>query len=224
MPPVFRRFGWATVFAAACVATAAKLYPGGTPIDPSTPGYAIFQNFLSDLGMTTSYSGKSNVAGAISFVMGLVALIAGFAGFLPAHLRLYEGRLSRRLAGTAALVAVCTCAAFLVVGLTPENRLMTLHVAANRVGWAGMALVAPLLGAASLTANTPSQRVALAWFIMAIAVSTNFGMMAWGPSTETLHGLRLQVTSQKVATLLAICVILFQAYETDRIRRFRSAA
>ena len=67
--------GLAALAAAMCV-TAMLLYPGGTPLDRAASGYSLTQNFLSDLGMTTSYGGGSNRGGATLFVFSILALVA----------------------------------------------------------------------------------------------------------------------------------------------------
>ncbi|HUP88455.1 MAG TPA: hypothetical protein VM100_03860, partial [Longimicrobiales bacterium] len=52
-------------------------YPGGTPLDPGTSGYSLTHNFLSDLGMTASYSHAPNRFGAALFITSLLLLVIG---------------------------------------------------------------------------------------------------------------------------------------------------
>ena len=104
-------------------------YPGGTPLDETTTRYSPLRNFLSDLGMTVSYSGQPNRLGALLFVAGLLCLIAGAALLLLEFIRLCSTPArARRFARAAGAIALASCLAFVGVAFTPENRVMSLHV------------------------------------------------------------------------------------------------
>jgi hypothetical membrane protein len=125
----FRKIRWAFALAAALTLASMFCYPGGTPLDPTTTRYSLSHNFLSDLGMTVSYSGQRNRFGALLFVGGLLCLITGAALLLLAFVRLCStSARARRFARAAGALALASCLAFVGVAFTPENRVMSLHV------------------------------------------------------------------------------------------------
>ncbi|MEP6766190.1 MAG: hypothetical protein ABJB66_17900, partial [Gemmatimonadaceae bacterium] len=73
----FARARWSVIIASICGVSAMLLYPGGTPLDHTTAGYSLSQNFLSDLGMTVSYNGLPNSFGALLFIVSLMLLVTG---------------------------------------------------------------------------------------------------------------------------------------------------
>ena len=97
---------------AAVLAVASMLaYPGGTPRDPSTRGYSLTHNFLSDLGTTVAYGGARNYLGATLFVLSLVLCVAGFGACLVGLTRLYAVTpAARGFVRAAAVVGAMVCA------------------------------------------------------------------------------------------------------------------
>src|SRR5437868_12238623 len=127
--PVFtiarRAIGLATLLAIVAIVR----YPGGTMLDHSTPGYSFFHNFLSDLGMTVAHDGRPNALGATLFVLSLCIVVAGVGGCLVGLVRLYAASpRSRTFALAAGAIGLLVCASFIGVALTPENRMLGLHV------------------------------------------------------------------------------------------------
>src|SRR5262245_36275581 len=105
------------------------LYPGGTHFDSTTRGYSLSRNFLSDLGSTTTTSGRSNLVGAMLFSTSLVVLTLALARCLPALLRLYAADpVSRVLTRAAVVIGAVACAAIIGIAATPENRSMAMHI------------------------------------------------------------------------------------------------
>ena len=109
---VFVRGVWSIGVAAGLAVVSMGAYPGGTTHDHSTPGYSFFHNFLSDLGMTVAYDGRSNRLGAALFVASRGRAV-GLGVAVIAFIRSMR-RLSRRLARRA-IVAVIAVAAFLAL-------------------------------------------------------------------------------------------------------------
>jgi hypothetical membrane protein len=109
-------------------AWAMSRYPGGTPLDPQTVGYAFFENFVSDLGLSTSWSGRSCREGALVFNASLVVL--GLATlpyflFLPTH-----APDKSELLWAGAALGVVSALALASIGLFPYDRFPRAHQAA----------------------------------------------------------------------------------------------
>jgi MFS family permease len=203
-------------------------YPGGTALDTATSGYSLSRNFLSDLGMTVAYNGWPNRLGASLFVASLLLLVIGFGSGLAGIIRLlWAHSASRRWARGAAAFGLFACAAFVGVALTPENRVMATHVSFTMWAWRLVPIAAALMALASLHSPVFSQRVALAWSLLALLLAGYAALLAWGPSVASTGGLRTQVIAQKAVTVLLTLALVYVAREADRAQsavRSRSRA
>lgn len=217
---IAQRVTWSVGLALLLTIGAMLRYPGGTPLDATSHGYVMSRNFLSDLGMTVAYNGQPNRVGASFFVASLLLLILGLGGGLAAivHL-LWTAPDSRRWARAAAGCGLLACAAFAGVAVTPENRVMGLHVGFTVWAWRLLPMVAGLMAAASLQNSLFRRRVVLAWSLVAMLLSGYAALMAWGPSLASADGLRVQVIAQKVATVVVVSAFVYVASEADRARR-----
>ena len=109
-------------------ALAMQSYPGGTIADQHTVGYSFFENFLSDLGMTLSWSLKPNGTACLLFNTAVVVLgfsIIPFFLFLPTHAS--DQWESLRI---AAAFGVISALALVAIGLSPYDVHPGAHVAA----------------------------------------------------------------------------------------------
>src|SRR4029077_7382755 len=104
------------------------------------------QNFLSDLGMTVAYDHRANVIGATLFALSLVILVVALGGCLFGLVRLYSTSYrGRSFARAAAAVGLFVCAAFAGVAVTPENRVMDLHLGATLLAFRAFPVLSFLL-------------------------------------------------------------------------------
>lgn len=76
----FSRAQWAVGLALSFAIASMFLYPGGTGLDASTAGYSLWQNFLSDLGMTVAHNGQTNGVGGLCYVLAAVSRAAPHGG------------------------------------------------------------------------------------------------------------------------------------------------
>ena len=214
---VFRRVKWAAGISTVLTIVAGIRYPGGTFQDRSTRGYSFFENFLSDLGMTVAHNGESNRLGAILFVVGLLVLVVGLGGSLVGFVRLHsaapESRPFARLAGVIGLV-VCVC--FAGVALTPENRLLGLHIFFTRMAWRLFVLVPPLLFAASLRSGSVPRGVRSAWLFLTVMLAGYVWVLDFGPRVSAPGGLVTQVTAQKIIAISAILSFVYLSVVAER--------
>ncbi len=87
------------------------LYPGSTPYDSTATHYRLWENTISDAGMTRDYNGDSNIGGAVVLASAIVGAALALGGYL------YRSATSRLTRGFAVLTAV----AFLGVSVFPSN-------------------------------------------------------------------------------------------------------
>jgi hypothetical membrane protein len=214
---IFRRGQIATGIAVALAAVAIARYPGGTPRDHSTQGYRATQNFLSDLGMTVAYSGVPNRLGAACFIASLALLVIGLGGCVVGFFRQYSADpKSRGLARAAAFVALVVCLAFAGVAATPENLMMGLHVQLTFFAFRAFLVSAVLFTLASRRYSAAAPRVWLAWSGLTIALAVYVWIQTWGPHVRDPGGLETQVIAQKLITIVALVVLLYQSVEANK--------
>ena len=119
----------------------------------------------------------------------------------------------------SALVSALACLAFLGVALTPENRVMALHVRFTYLGWELVAAGAVLMSIASANSQHCGRRIKLAWVVLAAAMLGYVGVLYVGPGPETLDGLRIQVIAQKVAAATVVAMLVYLSFEGERLVR-----
>jgi hypothetical protein len=193
-------------------------YPGGTPHDHSTAGYSLSRNFLSDLGMTVSYDGGSNRLGAALFILSLLILVVGLGGALLGFVRMCSdvprARFWSRAAGFAGLLA---CVGFVGVAMTPENRVMALHIGFTLFAWRIVAVASLCLTFAFIHVSTFPRRVRLTWAAMTAGLFLYVALLGWGPSPATPDGLLVDVLAQKLITVIVVGALTYLSIEADRI-------
>jgi hypothetical membrane protein len=213
---VFRRVRWAAGIATVLAVIAGLRYPGGTFQDHSTRGYRFFENFLSDLGMTVAHNGEANRIGAILFVIALLVLVVGLGGSLVGFVRLHSATpQSRPFARLAGVVGLVVCIFFAGVALTPENRLLGLHIFFTRSAWRLFVLVPLLLFVASLRGDVASG-VRSAWLFLTVMLAGYVWVLDFGPRVSAPGGLVTQVTAQKIIAITAILSFVYLSIVAER--------
>jgi hypothetical protein len=216
---IARRAQWIIAVATAIAVAAMLRYPGGTALDTSTHGYSLSRNFLSDLGMTVAYNHEPNQLGASFFVVSLLLLVVGLGSVVGVIARfLAIDAASRRWARLAAVALLGVCVAFAGVAVTPENRLMALHVGFTQWAFRIVPAVALFLGFASRHNAQLRQRAAFAWFGAALLLGSYAALLSWGPSVAQPDGLLVQVVAQKAATVVIIAALLIAVVEIERAK------
>jgi hypothetical protein len=214
---VFTLARWAVGSATLLAVAAMSRYPGGTLLDHSTRHYSFFNNFLSDLGMTVAYSGQRNRLGAILFTLSLSIVVTGLGACLIGLVGLYsEAPRSRRFARVAVGVGLLVCGAFIGVALTPEDRMMGVHVKLTLLAFRAFPVASLLLVFASLSSNAFPRRMAIAWAFLTMMLIAYVAVLSWGPALSTPGGLRFQVAAQKIVSIGAVGIFVYLSIEADR--------
>lgn len=211
---------WASdrlALAGAVVLTGASivLYPGGTFLDESTRGYSFAHNFLSDLGSTVALNYQRNLAGAILFGLAVVLGVFTLGACVAATVRvLSAATVARSFARLAAAAAVLVCVGFLGVAVTPEDRLMGLHMAFGMVAFRSFPLVTTLLAVATMRDDRFRARATAGWVVLSLVLAGFLAVGHLGPSVRTEQGLTVQVLTQKLMALAVIVVLWLESHET----------
>ncbi len=194
------------------------VYPGGTYRDHSTTGYQFFHNFFSDLGATVAYNCQPNQFGAPVYFVSLVVLVIAMGAMLVSLARVYS-RSARAVWFTrlAAVAGALTCAFFIGVAATPENHFMPVHVLFTKLAFRTFPAVPLFLGLAALRNPALPSRVGVAWLVMIVLLVSYVLVLDFGPRASTPVGLVVQVTAQKIVSVGAVVLLVYQSFQAERL-------
>jgi hypothetical membrane protein len=215
---VFTHSRWAVQSALVLAIGSVVTYPGGTRLDHAAAGYSFSHNFLSDLGMTVAYSGRPNSLGALLFTLSMTIIVFGLGGTLVGFARLYsETPQARRLARAAAFAGLVVCGSLLGVALTPENRMLALHIQFTMLAFRVFPLVPVLLALASRYSTAVPRRMSRGWTTLTAVLVAYVVLIGWGPTTATPEGLVVQITAQKIVAMSLVVIFVYLSLEADRV-------
>lgn len=203
---------------AGLLAIAAMLiYPGGTTHDPTTHGYSVVNNFMSDLGMTVAYDGQPNRMGAAFFVIGFASVVVGLLWPLVAFIRLCStSARSRPYARSAGGVGIVVASLFIGVALTPENRVMGIHLQFTLWALRLFPIGSLLLALACMKAEFIPGAVVVGWLLLTAILTVYVIILDWRPSLSTPAGLATQVIAQKAVAFAAMSFFYYWCRRTER--------
>ena len=216
----YRRAGflrYAAIQYVVLTACAMAAYAGGTWFDPWTDRYELTGNFLSDLGMTHAFSGRTNYVSSALFVVAKASIGAALVAFAWTW-RGFAFQLGRaRLAGHASMVfATASGLAFIGIGLAPLDVVLTLH---NTLVVAAFSLLLGYVAAVTILmwCNEVSRaRVAVNLCYLALVLGY-VAMVLFGPRLGgTEHGHRVQVIAQKAIAYGSMVHVLYLTTTTRR--------
>jgi hypothetical protein len=153
----------------------------------------------------------------VLFIASLAILVFGLGGCLIGLIRLYSQMpASRPWALAAGAVALVVCTSFIGVAVTPENRVLSLHILFTKLAFRAFPLATLFMALASRADPSTPKRVTAVWIGLTAILAAYVWILDWGPSTRTPTGLVVQVVAQKVVAISAVLLIVFQTYEADR--------
>jgi hypothetical protein len=221
LPRIFTLTRWTIAAFVVASVVAMWLYPGGTFLDPSTTRYLFFHNFLSDLGIATSWGRHSNRVGATLFVASelvlVLALIAFFAGLVRLHSAHAASRNWARAGGAAGVLAGLS---FVAAALLPADQFLVLHVQAAKMAFRAILVAVALFAFASARDVRFSRRAATTWLALTIVLALYIVMLEWGPRLTSPENLFMQVTAQKFSVGAILAAIAYLSREAERVVLF----
>jgi hypothetical protein len=197
------------------------VYPGGTMTDPHQLGYALFANFLSDLGRTLTPSGQNNLTSRLLFTialtMGAVGIMLSFAAFTQFFT---VPDTSRWLSRLGAICDLITGLCFIGVAFAPMNRAGKLHNLFFYTAYLSFLIAFLLLFLAVLrTPGFPRRSVLiftafaflLAGSLLDFIFTLLFGPASLRPASGTLAWEIVQATGEKIIVAASLLTWLIQA-------------
>lgn len=180
------------------VPIAMAVYAGGSYWDASAPDYGITRNFLSDLGMTHSWTGRSNTASAVLFSLALATVGVALILFCGSWKRFAFGQQRARFAGHAsAALGTASGVAFVGIACTPFDVALAWHNTFVFVAFT--MLLGYVIALAVVMARNGATRVQTAVNLAYVALVLGYvALIFFGPRLHTEHGFRVQVVGQKI--------------------------
>lgn len=188
-------------------------YAGGTYHDPSNPGYDFWNNFFSDLGITKTYNGRSNIVSHVLFTIALSVAGISIIPFLFVLTSFFkESKLSKWLSIIGLVIGIFTAICFIGIACTPANLYLYEHGNFVRLGFSSALFMVFFYVLAMLTDKKYPNRNALAFIGFCIVLGLYVIVLFAGPSYSTPEGWMFRVVSQKIVAYTMIASLLIQGY------------
>jgi hypothetical protein len=201
-------------------AIAMLLYPGGSRADTASRGYSFFNNFFSDLGLTTAINGSPNTASMILFIVGLTVAGLGLMVFFVAAPQFFqrEGFL-RVLSALGSIFGVLSGLCYIGVAWSPANLAAGPHGQFTLWAFQTFLVVVVFYVLAILLSPRFPNVYALVYFLFAVLLAAYIVLMMRGPGIDTTQGVMIQATGQKLIVYAAILCMFIQARGALRLSR-----
>ncbi|NVM35244.1 MAG: hypothetical protein HWN81_06590 [Candidatus Lokiarchaeota archaeon] len=185
-------------------------YAGGTSLDPTRPGYSFFQNFFSEIGLTVAHSGESNIIAFIFFSLAFfivgITLMPSFIAF-PFFFK--DTKIEKWLTITGSALGLFTSFCFTGITFAPADINIAAHAWFVQMGFTSGFVVSLLYSAAIFLNKTYPKKYAYNFMVFTVFLLLYLLLMFMGPSRETIEGLTIQATAQKIILYtFAICLFI----------------
>ena len=197
-------------------------YAGGTWWEPEAPRYRFTGNFLSDLGMTHAFSGRSNHVSCVLFAIALFCVGTALVAFVWTWREVACPRGRARWAGHAsAIVGTLSGLGFIGVALTPFDIALNAHNTFVLSAFSLLPLYVATFTFLMWRNGIDRARVAanLGYLVL---VAGYMGLVLFGPRLHTQSGHTTQVIGQKIIAYGSMLHVLYLASTTRKA--LRSAA
>jgi hypothetical protein len=213
---VFRLTRFSAIVTAVLIGIAMLFYPGGTVLNPSTRGYSVFHNSLSDLGSRVAWNGQANSRSALfHLAASLLLVVVGVACF-AALIRVYSSStMASRMGRTAAAVVLVAAAGLTGAVSSPPDRHPAIHGGFTLMAVCSFPVVTALLALVTALDGRFRGRASIGWLVLTLVVVMWAALMSWRPTTDL--ELAIPVTLQKVAAVTLLCTLALKSYEAEHV-------
>lgn len=213
---IFKLTRLTAIVVAVLIGIAMLLYPGGTLLNPSTRGYSVFLNSLSDLGSTVAWNGQANSRSARFYLAASLLLVfAGVACFV-ALIRMYSSStITSRLGRMAAAAVLLAAVGLIGAVLSPQDRHSALHGRFTLMAVCSFPVATAILALVTALDGRFRRGAPIGWLVLTLVVITWVSVMPWRPTTDL--ELAIPVTLQKVVATTLLCTLTLECYEAERV-------
>ncbi|MFT3698797.1 MAG: DUF998 domain-containing protein [Kofleriaceae bacterium] len=179
------------------------IYPGGSWPEPHATHYQFTANFLSDLGRTITFDGRSNMASSILFGIALVTIGAALIAFAWGWSVFATERRARAAGIACAILGSLSGLAFIGIGLTPWDRHLDAHNACVFAAFGALLFYVIALTIVMWRNHAPRSWLAIDLVYLACVLAYVL-IIALGPRLDTIHGRFVQVVTQKAIVYISM--------------------
>jgi hypothetical protein len=174
-------------------------YPGGTSIDRDRISYSFFENFFSDLGMAQTYAGEPNTLSQLLFTSALVLVgIVLIIFFLIIASYFNESKLERNSSRIGSIAGILAGMACIGIASTPWDLYLNIHLVFVFMLSFAFLVVLISYSIAIFRKETYPNLYAWVFITYAFMLAVYIVLMMMGPDIETVSGLRILATGQKI--------------------------
>jgi len=207
------------------IGSAMIFYTGGTYIDPNTQGYSFGTNFLSDLGRTKGYSGRSNTISCILFlltytVLGILLIfffIALQTSYLPQFF--YETKAERKLCKVGSYFGGLTGLLYIGMAFAHWDIYSLAHEVIGVVSNITLLIALILYLIAMFRNEVYPKRYAFFYLAFLLVWCIHIALPVFGLSMDTVEGLMTIVIMQKISTYAGLTGLFIQSYGAWKLEK-----
>lgn len=194
-------------------------YPGGTKFDRTAMHYNFLYNFFSDLGATTTYSGKLNTISNILFTTALGGTGIVLIYFSKIWRAVSTDSHEFRLIGFLSKFFLIVCGiSFVGIAFTPWNKFFDYHNIFMKIAFSCMFGWSILITILELR-NPKMHRVAVANIFYNIILMIYLYMLFFIYDFGMEEGIEFQAVAQKIIIYFSVVILFIQALSIKNFLR-----
>ncbi len=197
-------------------------YAGGTYLDPTITGYSFFHNFFSDIGRTVAHSGEPNTVAFVFFSLAFfligVMLVPSFLAF-PSFFK--EKKLKFWLTVAGSVIGLFTTFCLSGIAFAPSNVNGPAHGWFVIMGFSSGFFISIIYSIAIFWHGSYPRRYAFNFLVFTVSLGFYLILMFTGPGNQTIEGLIINVTGQKIILyIFATCLFIhgYGAWKQEKVR------
>ena len=180
-------------------------YAGGTDVNPDSPGYSFWANWISDLGRTKAYSGKDNIVSMILYLIAQTFWSVSLILFFLALRSLFtEGKVEKILSTIGSILGVIAAICLVGIVFTPADILGGLHIIFVYIGYSALLY----LGIIYSITLFKSERLPMQYAIIFLIWTIIF-----------MNSLTMGVVGQKIGRFSTIICFAYVAYGAWKLEK-----
>lgn len=195
-------------------------FSGGNTFDPTMHGYSFFNNFFSDLGMETGYSGESNMVSSTLFLLATLfcgLLMMPYFVLIPSLFK--TNKINYILIILGSILGFIAAIGYIGIGFAPWDKSEASLSAHMFFVYLAFPITLPVVicyVTAFLRDKVFPRMLSYVYITMGIILVVYLYLLFFGPSSGTEVGRIIQVVGQKVIVYSEILTFWIQGYGTSK--------
>ncbi len=195
-------------------------FAGGTTFDHTSPGYSFFNNFFSDLGMVTGYTGESNMVSSTLFLFATIfcgLFMMPYFATIPTLFKKNKFNLILMIFGS--ILGFIAAIGYIGIGFTPWDKSEASLSAHLFFVYLAFPITLPVVicyVTAFLRDKDFPKILSYVYITMGIILAIYLYLLFFGPSSGTETGRIIQVVGQKVIVYAEIITFWIQGFITSK--------